>query len=357
MKLGKLTVQYAGNQPKANQDFAFTEIFYRDWSGYQLDTLGNTNLLLTDDRFKFVTIKNEEWYSSDQSKGFVGYVNYYASLSYRFNDPMYPTRYSLSPNLKLKWVLETIFSQLGYRLERAFFNEYSNLHLYTNKSLDEQVPDLVYPFNQFKDTIQFGEHLPDLTLREFLEGLGVMLFHRWELDPVLKVIRFIPLDSLATSNPQKDFSNQVVKEYLIQANESTEHQFRFSIDGSDALAKDSIGKDATDQEKNSSEIFKPYPETESTETEKTERHESVFSPLYQEQAYLSSVPATVYGMLMAKQRGISPLYDQEDTSPALPRLFFYAGLALVADVKNSIETSSIDASRMPPADCSRETYG
>lgn len=300
-----------GSTGRAPLELTFTEPKMQTWVDWQESQVRNR--LLDDERFCLPMIRNTGLYDSEENGQYTGYYNYYYAAFYRFNDQQLTVQYSLVPWIRLPWALDQIAAQVGYTIEDSpFVGQLASLVFGVNQTLDEQVPGLNLPFNQFKSTIKFADHFPDGTARDFLTYLGRVFGFRIVFDIPRRKIRFIRLDDIPAKRASQDWTNRLILEYEGETADVENRQLKFALDSGDELAKDT------------EEFYKPYPEL-AADVRKTDI-ETPFCPVKQSKKteYIRGVgEQTWYTYAEMKQRGRSPLYGLSDTPVASPRIGFF----------------------------------
>ena len=89
------------------------------------------------------------------------------------NSDAYLSKYTIVPQLKLRWLLKKLFENLELKVFGDFINdnEIIKLLIFNLFSTDAQSTDTTVNFNVHSAVIKYENHLPNITISEFLKAL------------------------------------------------------------------------------------------------------------------------------------------------------------------------------------------
>jgi len=216
---------------------------YDDWRVYFPDAVKLYNDCMTkflnnnlanaaSEDYVFPVIENQQAYDyNDLSVSYSCYINYYYNGQYQLSgDPLDPNEigtnfaYPISPQVKLSYVKRCIEENTGYKIKGDFWDipEVKNLLFYNNVLLDEQklldqvittgVIDPVQidvPVNGYNFCFDLGDHLPNITVKQFFDFLQKKFGVVFKFDKFQKCITFTPFKSVLVQPLGIDLSDLV----------------------------------------------------------------------------------------------------------------------------------------------------
>ncbi|MDR6196136.1 hypothetical protein [Siphonobacter sp. SORGH_AS_0500] len=294
------------------------------------------NIMRNDERYCMPVIKNLGWYD-ESNKAWNGYINALVQTisgdlgGYALNFEA-GTRYSLAPAIYLQWAIKKTCEILGYRLIDKVFtdDELKKLIIWVNRSLDMKIPNTVSTWNQYVDSWKIGDHLPDLTMKEWVNRFGQNLFFKPVFYPGRKECVIVFLRDVVNSRNVTDWTSKMLKSRQIETADLAPVQASFSLDSADELSKKETS------------LFTPVPTdaiVDAQEDKLYQKLEMPFSPMLVEKKTVfinKTDPNSPYYSRqwnretmeisinpIVKQKGISPLYEQQEVSLSPGRIMFY----------------------------------
>jgi len=172
--------------------------------------------------FAFPYIENEMFLGTSQSDPELGCYNYnyqYAPLGLRpYTDHGDPS--ILVPFLFLRFLLQRVFSLMGYTLSDQFFtksNELANLLIYNSWNLDEnQINGTLTP-----GAIYYQHHVPRVMVNVFIHGLEKYFNCRFFVNDLRKTITIRGAADILKSPQVIPFSSEVTEMTVLVANKIT----------------------------------------------------------------------------------------------------------------------------------------
>ncbi|WP_420156149.1 hypothetical protein [Siphonobacter sp.] len=300
------------------------------------------NFLQRDERYCMPMMKNPDWYG--ENKSWNGYVNAVTQgigttlggYTMNFENP---TRFSISPAIYLRWAIEKTCDILGYKLNDQVFtdDDLKRVILWVNRSLDEQVPGTTRAYNQWQTSWKIADHLPDLTLKEWLNSFGRNLFFKPIFYPARKECLIVFVKDILAAPAAIDWTDKLSNTREIDTEDEKPQQLAYALDSSDGLAKSEDEKtkkevplfvsvptdkevDAAwelDYEKYELPFCPVRMETKVVAVNKTDPNSPFYSRNWQQETKEVGMTPTL------KEQGVSPLFGQADTSLNAGRIMFY----------------------------------
>jgi hypothetical protein len=246
------------------------------------------------DAFCFPKIDNGAFYGSNTA-GYSGFVNDYGTGVY--------TAGPQTPMVFLKWLFEQITIKTGVEFSGEFFEDVDlmTLHLYNTFSLDGATH------------IFYNNHLPDLTIGEFIKELRKVFNLAIYIDVWNKAVKLDFADTVFDREVTVDWSNK----FPVLKNKQPELANRLKL----SSVVDSIEKAASEM----GEYVSAQDHANETLFEIT----SVFSTLKME----SGIPKT-------EQIGISENYNQQNNKFAA-KLLFWRGVQADVPLASNVSAGGI----------------
>lgn len=251
---------------------------------------------------------------ADGNADFNGVINKRAGQQVLLNSDAFLCKYAVIPQLRLTWIIKKLFSILGLTVKGSFLinaniKKAILLSLYTT---DKQSTETKVPFNVHNENVKYANHLPEITVQDFLKYL---------IDEFAIGIEF----NSSTSEAELFFFSEALKNENIldlnnivsiipenNNNEIDKIQVSYTLSG-DSLAKEEV----------SPYISVPTKALVEISTEKYVPLELKFPPLTE----------TSVGAVQIEAAGVSPLFNQSKNSSPL-RLYFYDNNKAVAEMGN-----------------------
>ena len=252
-------------------------------------------------------IQNFKFYA-DAKGQFNGYINKHFVRPFRtrilINSDAYLSRYTIVPQLKLVWVLNSLFQKLNFEVSGNFSvdAEIIKILIFNLFSTDAQSTDTTVNFNVHSAVIKYANHLPNITISEFLKALMEEFGIGIEFNALTKTVEmFFVKDVLQATDNILDLNDRVAVLPKHKLEEIRKFQVSYNLSG-DALAK----------AETSPYVSIPTKTMVDADTEIYEKIELKFPPLTKNS---QNIPAIEAG-------GISPLFNQSNNETPL-RLFFF----------------------------------
>ncbi|SDM41279.1 hypothetical protein [Siphonobacter aquaeclarae] len=235
------------------------------------------------------TIVNPDFFGGNTPEGWTGKVNDYDTGAYLEGTPVVPC-------FLVTYVLRRLAQLTGTTITGDLFTDpvFSRLVIYNTRALDGAA------------TVSISQHLPELTVQEFLLELRKLPNLAYTFNGVAKTLRIDFWDRKLEAPTVLDWSDKAVKGGPKTAERSARLHLSYEMDGGDALAKDRPGGLAD------------YltPELPDDGRNGLAKVTSKFSTLTLDAAS---------GLAAARQKGITSQYGQGAEKFA-PRLLFWNGV-------------------------------
>ena len=177
------------------------------------------------------TLKNTAFYGSE-NPDFSGYLNYYTGNSFAQNGAN--NQYAVTPFPFVLPVLNAIAGLLGYRLSGAWLSEIKNLCIYSNRAVDQLDGA---GLNEYADTFELEDHLPDMSCGAFLQALRSLFGLYLTIDVRKKLIRFEKLSEVVRDTNYREVDYAASKEQPLSPYTLDGFRISMGVDGSDEIYK------------------------------------------------------------------------------------------------------------------------
>lgn len=189
----------------------------------------------------FPTFFNSEFYG-DTNKRFGNVINYYSSGAFPSNTDENISEHTAVPFPSLVYVLRKIFQNGGFTVHGSFMTdeEIMTALLYSNVSIDKFANvfwiagtplDTFVDVNVLSNVINIANHLPDVSVSDFFNGLKDFFSLCFFFNTLEKRATLIPFRDIAKSVITEDWTNKVSTDPESTPNES--NGFIFSHKNSD----------------------------------------------------------------------------------------------------------------------------
>jgi hypothetical protein len=162
-----------------------------------------------------------------KNEDYQAYLNLYQSGAYAQNNPVDKlNRYAISAQIFVFAILDKICEAAGYTWEGELKldTELANLLIYSPFADDASRINSQFKLNTFARTIRYTNHLPDMTVNEFLTALqGLFLYYKFDYQAKKLIINFRKnkITNLVAQNWQEkgitlQESNVIKKKFKLQ---------------------------------------------------------------------------------------------------------------------------------------------
>jgi hypothetical protein len=286
--------------PAVSRTYQFDRIEYNSINNALDDSLTNT----WSKPYVFPTIIDAKFYDDAVKSAFYGLINNINLNHIETNDYLNRTKNVICPQFYLIRILRLIFQKLNYQPTGTFFenNELQKILVLSLYALDKQASLTTLAFNVHAETIKYANHLPNISLLDFLKALIDQFGIGIDFNPLTKVVNFFFFKDILKNNPTIiDISDRVAILPKNKFEEKRPTQTKYSISG------DSLAKEETS----------PYISVPTKAI--VEASADTYEPLELKFAPLTTNPQ---GKIQIEAQGISPLYNQLNNESPL-RFFFY----------------------------------
>ncbi|MCH2046330.1 MAG: hypothetical protein MK212_19605, partial [Saprospiraceae bacterium] len=261
------------------------------------------------------------------------YINRYLNSSYvRHILPLVINRWStLTPMIRLKYVLQKALEVVGYSLKGVFDNdqhadELNQLILFNNNTLDQLASqteeDITFENLSFKKSIRLSEYLPEFKVNELIRNVCNTFAWTPFVNTNKKEVVFSPLRDLLQAQHDEDWTDRV--EPIFTRSKKLENipmRFTFSGVSEDfsSIRKASISIDEVDF------IFNSYQEFVDTITDPDDNGKRIYISSLNE--FFEIILQSQNGVIirrrirtLGKDFGIINYYDEPEYIPKLSTL-------------------------------------
>jgi hypothetical protein len=196
-----------------------------------------TDILVFDnssENYALFPVKNESFYG-DKNTNFKGYLNYYHGGSFPTNTTS-SSFYAITPFPYLVQVIRKTFALFGYLVYGAWLDdpEIATAVVYNNYALDKVVTGV----NSWETTIAIANHLPDMTVGEFIIAIKNMFGLGYIFNPIDKTVKIVTLNEVINDQTYVDHTSKAEPEYELALNESNGFKLSQEQDSGDEALKD-----------------------------------------------------------------------------------------------------------------------
>jgi hypothetical protein len=254
------------------------------------DTL---NLVTTNTNYALFPVSNVGFWG-DKNSLFEGYVNYY-NVGGTF--ATYSDLNVVTPFPYLVYILRKTFHVFGYEVEGAFLEDalINKLVIYNNYALNST-------------SIAFNNHVPDMTVGEFIIAIKNMFGLGFVFNPTGKKVKIISYNEVLANQSYKDFTRKADPLYQIDPNESNGFKLVQEMDSLDEALKSESDSWITYKIGNGAD-------------EKTTKVSTTLCQQVDDSIY----PARSWTVPVVNQKGTSSLHEL-GTNKFTFRLLFYNGM-------------------------------
>ncbi len=242
-------------------EYNFENLTYNDVNSSINDISTNQQIY----PFKFLTYFNDAFYPADNTQ-YEGIVNQYSNESntLKLNDGtiLNLNTYPISPCFSLIFVIEKVAEMMGFTLDAPIFKDkvasgdyyLGDLHFVNNVDFAEQLVGTTIPCNTYGTTIIYGNFMPDLTVKEFIDAIRSLCLSV-EYDFAGKKMFISPCKSVLKSFDVIDISDKLTRIPSAEIIDKTYYQLSFKggdnniISQHDYPTEQSIADDGRDYTK------------------------------------------------------------------------------------------------------------
>jgi 5-hydroxyisourate hydrolase-like protein (transthyretin family) len=194
--------------------------------------------------FVFPFINNAGLYS-EKTKNFTGFINGYYDNQYSFNDWI-ADRYTgeeptinwatFCPMFYLSYVFDMIEAKTGIKITGDFVKDpdIKKLIIYNNRTLCKfEKPYNDFEYNLYDYRIKPGNHLPSMTINEFLIELKKMFCLGFDYDDTNRTLKIHRLKNMILKKDYVDFTGKLNPEYDMELSEPTGVTFAYKFESKD----------------------------------------------------------------------------------------------------------------------------
>ena len=199
----------------------------RDIGPDQADVIDHANTVVAnsdDYDYVFPSFRLDFWETEEEYDDNYELVNHYDAGSFFKNKVFtYQQHSTLAPSFKVKYILNQIFEEHGFRLTGVFdFHEFreelANLILFSNYTLDIAkvgAPSTPHPDHlEFVTFINPKNHVPDTEISTFLKQVSNTFAWAILIDPQHKKVAIIPYNDILKKVTSKNWTGKVEKTYV-----------------------------------------------------------------------------------------------------------------------------------------------
>ncbi len=134
------------------------------------------------------------------------------------------------PFVRLEYLIEQVFAELGYSLNNLFMtdDEWRSLYLYNNYSIYTVA-------GAWDTTINLANHVPMIEVGKFLKMLVSQFNLGIILNPFKRSTDLVKMDDIVMSDPAHDWTSKVVGQPYFKTNNSIPTKFMYAVDDSDEM--------------------------------------------------------------------------------------------------------------------------
>lgn len=314
-----ITIQTTSPNTRTTIQFGHSGGIYRsfDMTHVSRTTINQTyyNNKLDNTIYALPEIANYKFYATqDDWQGIINLRNEDGTI--QLNQDGFKNRNTIIPQLKLKWVLQQLFSLLGYELSGTFLadSDIQKLLILSLFATDKQAETTTLPFNVHSSVITYANHLPGITLADFLQSLIDEFAIGIEFNSLTKKAELFFVNEVFDSSEILDLSDRISFAHSSDLQELKKKQIKWAT-GSDELVTDT------------EPLFLPSP----LDSEILEVQDQYTS---QELKFPTLVKMS--GLLEIETPGISPMYAQSKNEAPKRFIFLVDGKA-----ENKTDTLSL----------------
>lgn len=201
------------------------------------------------DDYTFFPVHNPNFYGAETDSVNAEFtennkvINYYDPILDRFlNNQDFVTssshtKFSFVPFPSLVFVIKKICEHIGYKAVGDFIDdaEIKTAVIYNTVAIDDYVTFPTYVVNSYKNYINIQNHVPNLTIGEFLHAVRNFFFVNIEIDATRKIIEFTKFKSIFNDSRYIDLSKNTSKSYEHKPFSTNGIEFDFGLDSNDEL--------------------------------------------------------------------------------------------------------------------------
>lgn len=249
----------------------------------------------------YFPVLNPDFYG-DKNEDFKGYINYYHSGAFLNNTTT--NDYAIVPFVYLCYVIETIFAEHGWYVQGNWLDDadIQRLVIYNNYALDSLNAGL----NEYAANVTLANHMPDITIGQFLVGIKNLFGLGYFFDPTTKTVTIKTWEEVLEAQTYQNWSRKAGKSQSWAVNKYQGITFHQSIQN-DQLTDERSFDWQTWRVDNGEEKI-----------------DSTASPLLEE-THTDSINARDWTVPYIKQTGSSDEFELEYNDPGF-RLMFYSGM-------------------------------
>ncbi|MEI6174329.1 MAG: hypothetical protein WCR01_11315 [Bacteroidota bacterium] len=138
------------------------------------------------------------------------------------------------PMLYVRYVLQCIFSQVGYTFDDCLFTshpDYNKLVLFNSLSANSIMTDFSYSIQH----IYLNLHVPSVSLADFLKAISSFWNSSFFINTEKKTVKLIPTDSILLDDTCMEFSRKIVSMSIEPEDQVMGFSFKQELDGDDKV--------------------------------------------------------------------------------------------------------------------------
>lgn len=308
-KIGKLDllggqtdfdVNFRGDAADLSEIFSNTKLAELDL-GEEARDMTVVNDVYPNVTHTYFPVLNPDFYG-DKNTDFKGYINYYHGGAFLTNSTT--NDYAIVPFVYMCHVIEKIFELHGWYVEGNFLDDpdIQRLVIYNNYALDALSGGL----NQYADTITLANHMPDLTIGQFLVGIKNLFGLGYFFEPKTKTVTIRTWQEVLADQTYRNWTSKAGKDPQWSVNDYRGINFLQNVKNDKLIEERSFD-------------WQEYRVDGGDE-----KVESAASPLLEE-THTDSINTRTWTTPYVKQTGSSDEFELEYNAPGF-RLMFYAGM-------------------------------
>lgn len=192
--------------------------------------------------YVFFPVKNPGAYG-DSPGDYGGYINYYTAGKFPFNAHVGEVateflKYPICPFPYFLYVLKQVFTEHNYTTFGNFLDdpEIKKLTIYNNYLLDLFWHNLT--FNNWQKSIDLRNHVPDISIADFLKELKKFFSLGYFFDLSTKRVEIVPLKDILASVEYDDWTSIAEPSLEIEMTEGAGYTLKYSRDDDDDLVEE-----------------------------------------------------------------------------------------------------------------------
>ena len=195
--------------------------------------------------YVFAPVKWEDFYGSGNST-YSGYINYFERYNfYICSTGNYKTKFPVIPFVFASFITDQIFAEIKYFLKSDFLGneEIKSLILLNNRALDDLEYDgSTLVVNNIKRTFDLKNHVPDMTVGQYLTGLKNALMLGLFFDTSRNICEAVTLNDIINDPTYTDLTSITESDYEYEKNDFDGFTIGLSSD-SDGIISEQIFDD------------------------------------------------------------------------------------------------------------------